>query len=138
MKILILLLTILFLQNGFAKELSMTEKSERSSLSIRMANYADQVPQKMRFAILADLEKFSLLDLTEKNDIELIKNVLQTLLLIDEMDSPRTGVLTVSDSYGHYKKLYIQAALSIETAKNKNLLQNLLQVMDDFYQHGNG
>lgn len=138
MKNFILIFVIFALQTAFAKDLTIAEKAERGSLSIRLANYAKQTPKNLRYTILADLQKFGSLELDEKQDFPLVKNALSTLLLMDKMDLPRSGAQNLADSYGRYKGLYKKAAASIETAENKKLLTELLKMMDDFDQNGNG
>ena len=129
---------LLISQYGFAKDLSLAEKAERGSLSIRLANYAKQTPKNLRYTILSDLQKFGSLDLDEKQDFPLVKNALSTLLLMDKMDLPRSGAQNLADSYGRHKDVYKKAAASIETAQNKKLLNELLKIMYDFDQNGNG
>lgn len=138
MKNLLFLLFILIFQNSFSSELSLPEKADRGSLSIRLANYATHSPEKLIYSILSDLQKFGTLDLSEKKDLPLVRNALSTLILIDKIDDPRSGVLSLSDSYGRHKLLFQKAADSIETPKNKKLLQELLKIMNNFYEHGNG
>ncbi len=138
MKKLFLLLLILTFQNSFSSELTLPEKADRGSLSIRLANYATHSPEKLLYTILSDLQKFGTLDLTEKQDLPLVRNALSTLILIDKIDIPRSGALSLSDSYGRHKPLFQKAATLIETAKNKKLLQELIKIMSDFFEHGNG
>lgn len=138
MKIFILLLAIFTVHMAFAKDLTIAEKADRASLSIRLANYARQTPKNLRYTILSDLHTFGTLELNEKQDFPLVKNALSTLLLMDKMDLPRSGAQNLADSYGRYKALYKKAAASIETAENKKLLNELLKMMDDFNQNGNG
>lgn len=139
MKIILILLALASTQFAFAKvDLSTQEKGERASLSIRFNNYAIKTPTKMKNTILADIEKLGSLDLTENNDLELVKNALLTLILIDKMDVPRIGLSTLADSYGKNKALYKKAASAIQTEKNKNLLSELLETMDSFDENGNG
>ena len=138
MKTFLFLFILMILQFGFAKELTLAEKADRASLSIRLANYARQTPKNLRYTILSDLHTFGNLDLDEKQDFPLVKNALSTLLLMDKMDLPRSGAQNLADSYGRHKAIYKKAAASIETAENKKLLNELLKMMEEFDQNGNG
>ena len=139
MRILLFLVVMNLTHQGFATEkLSNLEIADRASLSIRFSNYALKTPTKIRNTILADMQKLGTLELTEKNDLELVKNALLTLILIDKMDIPRAGLSNLADSYEKNKTLYKKAALLIQTEKNKKLMTELLETMDSFDENGNG
>lgn len=138
MKIELLFVIMTLTQLSFSRDLSVLEKGERASLSIRFSNYALKTPTKLKNNILADIEKLGSLELTEKNDLGLVKNALLTLILIDKMDVPRDGISTLADSYGKNQALYKKAASIIETEKNKKQLAELLKMMNDFDENGNG
>ena len=138
MKIVFLFFVMTLSQLSFAKDLSTLEKGDRASLSIRFSNYAIKTPKNLKNTILDDIEKLGALELTEKNDLELVKNALLTLILIDKTDVPRDGISTLSESYGKNKDLYKKAASLIQTEKNKKQLTELLQMMNDFDENGNG
>lgn len=138
MKTIFFILVLFIVQNSFSKDLSSAEKADRASLSIRLANYARLTPKNLRYTILSDLRKFGSLELDAKQDFPLVKNALMTLLLVDKMDLPRSGAQNLADSYGRYPEIYKKAAVSIETAENKNLLTELFKLMNDFDQNGNG
>ena len=113
------------------------ETFDRAAITLKISHYAEKTPKKLRFEILEDLATFSEMELASA-DAELIQNVLKTLIRIEQFDIPRSGALTVSDSYGRHKDLYRQAAAAIETKKNKELLKELLQIMEKFFENGNG
>ena len=130
--ILVLFFSMLAFHPAFAVDNSM-----RADVAERISHYAETSPKKLRFAILDDLSTFTEMDLTA-SDAELIQNVLKTLIHLEKFDNPRSGVLTVSDSYGRHKELYRKAAAAVETKKNKELLKELMQIMENFYENGNG
>ncbi len=134
MKILYLALFFSFI---YVSHAIAVETIDRAAMTVKISHYAEKTPKKLRFVILDDLATFSELDLSS-TDAELIQNVLKTLIRIEKFDLPRSGALTVSDSYGRHKNLYRQAAAAIETDKNKVVLKELIQIMENFFENGNG
>ena len=91
-----------------------------------------KVPSLETFQALAD-EK-----LTEKNDLERVKKALLDLIVMDEFDPSRTGAAILADSYGKHTELYKKAAQQIETKDNKKTLKEIIKVMKNLNENGNG
>ena len=91
-----------------------------------------KAPSLETFQALAD-EK-----LTERNDLERIKKALLDLIVMDEFDPSRTGAAILADSYGKHTELYKKAAQQIETKKNKKALKEIIEVMKNLNENGNG
>lgn len=137
MKKFILLITLFSISVGLAKS-PQAEIDSHAQLAAQFAFYSKNASEETRLNILDDLDLLTEIQLDQKTDLELIKNALLTLLAIDSIDTPRSAALTLSNSYGHHKELYLKAAAKIQNNKNKDLLKTLVQIMDRFYDHGNG
>lgn len=140
MKKIILILALSLSHFSFSAELTLNEKAERSSLSIRLANYATQpasVTEATLNTILEDIQKLGGLNLTEANDLPLVKNTLLTLLILDDVDNSRTGVAMVAICYHNHTELFKKAASSLKTTKKKQL-NEILQMMKTLSTQGNG
>jgi hypothetical protein len=138
MKITLLISTIIFSIMSYAKPLTQADRAERASLSIRLANYKNQTTTNEKVTVLDDLQKLASLELSEENDLELVKNAFVTLLNLEDADPSRTGVFMLSDSYRKNTALFQKAAGLIRKHKNKNSLPEILQIMKSFSTEGNG
>ncbi|MBC7464605.1 MAG: hypothetical protein H7256_01315 [Bdellovibrio sp.] len=140
MKKLILAFTFAMCSLSFAKELSLKEKADRSSLSIRLANYTAQKAKTLQGTVIDDIQTLSSIDLDEKMDLPLVQNAFLTLIILEDPvdgDPSRTGVQILAKSFSKNKSLYIKAANTLKTTKKKEL-KEILKVMESFSSEGNG
>ncbi len=118
---------------SFSQNLPIKERANRASLSIRLANYTNETAKTLPVTMMSDIDSFSDLALTEKNDLELVKNVIKTLLILDASeadggDPSRTAVITLSNSYQKHKALYNKALKKLETTENKKQFQEFKDI----------
>lgn len=92
---------------------------------------------KFTYATIKAIENFSQRRLTDR-DYESVKNVVQTLALLDEQDPSRTAVMMLSESYGKYQKIYDRAFKTLITPQNKSQLNEIRELMIHFNKDGNG
>lgn len=92
---------------------------------------------RFTYATIQAIETFAQRRLTVR-DFEAVKNVVQTLVLLDQQDPSRTAVMMLSESYGKYKVLYDRAFKAIETPQNRTIILELRELMSHFYEDGNG
>ena len=126
MKIIFSLLFILC-SVGLAQDLTSKEIGNRSSLSIRLYNNTSQSIKTLPVSIRADIKEFSALKLTEKNDLELVKNVIKTLLIIDAPENQggdpyRTTLTSLMDSYEKYASIYDKAMQQLVIEKKMSVI----------------
>lgn len=105
--------------------------------AVAAANPSAAQRPKFTYATIQAIETFSQRRLTER-DFAAVKNVAQTLVLLDEQDPSRTAVMILSESYGKYKRIYDRAFKAIETPQNKIIIEELRELMGHFYEDGNG
>ena len=140
MKKLILALSLLISSVSFGKPLTAKERADRSSLSIRLANYSAQTAKTLQGTVMDDIQTLSSLELDEKMDLPLVQNAFLTLIILEDPvdgDPSRTAVQILATSYGKNKKLYLKAAGSLKTTKKKEL-KEILKVLESFSSQGNG
>ncbi|MBC7420520.1 MAG: hypothetical protein H7328_07295 [Bdellovibrio sp.] len=129
MKIIFILFTFIA-SISFSQNLSGQDRGNRAGLSIRLANFVSPT-------FNTDLESFSTLALTEKNDLELVKNVLKTLIKIettpeaDGGDRSRDSLDVIFDSYKKHAAIYDKAmkALSVKNAKSEKILKEYKEIL---------
>lgn len=135
-----LILTFIFSTVAFSKDLTMKERADRSSLSIRLANYTTQTAKMLQASVMDDIQTLSTLELDPKLDLPLVKNALLTLIVLEDPvdgDPSRTAVQILSQSYSKNEKIYLEARKQIKTAKKKELAE-IMKVLKSFYSEGNG
>lgn len=140
MKNLILFFTLIVCSISFAKDLSVKERADRASLSIRLANYTSQTAKMLGATVIDDIQTLSALELDPKMDFPLVKNALLTLIVLEDPtdgDPSRTAVQILSASYAKNKILYRKAKESIKTNKKKEL-EEIMKVLESFSAQGNG
>ncbi len=104
---------------SFTQNLSGAERGNRAGLSIRLANFVSPT-------FNSDLAAFAELQLTEKDDLELVKNVLKSLIVLENTpeadggDRSRTSLDVIADSYLKNTAIYEKAIKSLSAKNNKN------------------
>lgn len=133
-------LILLFFISVLSIQACATGVSTRSILVDRIAYYSTKNPQTLQGPIADDLNAVAALQLTEK-DLDLIKNVIKTLLILDDMDPSRSNVERLYGSYQKNKALYDKAFSQVyNSLKNRNLkkqLKEIKQILSEPAQ-GNG
>ncbi len=118
----------------FSQDLTGKERGERASLSLRLANYTKETVKTLPVTMTADVESFANLALTEKNDLDLVKNVLKTLLILEAPeanggDPSRELLDVVGPSFTKHKPIFLKAMRLIENQKNKKQLQEFKEIL---------
>ena len=132
--ILNLVLILTFSSFSFSQDLTGKERGERASLSFRLANYTKETAKTLPVTMTTDVESFAVLSLTEKNDSDLVRNVLRKLIILDAPESkggdPSRELLdVVAPSFQKHKEIYLKAMKSIENRKNKKQLQEFKEIL---------
>ncbi len=92
---------------------------------------------KFTYSTIKSIESFSQRRLADR-DLNSVKKVIETLVLLDDQDPSRTAVMMLSESYGRHKRIYDRAFKSLETPQNKSQLQEIRELMIHFSEDGNG
>lgn len=135
MKLLIHFILLFILSSvSFSQSLSGKERGDRASLLIRLANYTQDTARTLPVTLREDIKSFSELSLTEKTDLELVKNVIKVLIILDAPESEggdpsRTSLLKLNRSYLQYSSIYDKAFKQLETAKNKKQLKEFRDIL---------
>ncbi|MBC7742187.1 MAG: hypothetical protein H7061_08315 [Bdellovibrionaceae bacterium] len=121
--------------NVFAKELTEVERGRRASLSIRIANYSEKTVRELPATFKADIEQFAKFKLTEANDLELVKNVVKILLIVDvpEKDGGDPSRMTldwVQPSYVLHPALFNKAFKQLDNPKNHKQLVAFKKILE--------
>jgi hypothetical protein len=119
---------------AYSQTLSGKERGERASLSFRLANYTNETAKTLPVTMSADVESFAKLNLTEKNDLELVKNVLKTLIILEAPedeggDRSRDLLDVMGTTFKKHKDIFLKAMTAIETPKNKKQLQEFREIL---------
>lgn len=131
MKILMTLLIFTVMTSlGFTQNLTLAERGNRAGLSNRLANFVTPTFD-------ADLVEFSQLSLTEKNDLELVKNVLKSLIKLESTpeaeggDRSRQSLDVIFDSYAKNTVIYDKAmkSLSAKNLKFEKILNEYKEIL---------
>lgn len=132
-------------KNASVDKLSLNERGDRASLSIRFKNYSTQKVTEMKKSVQADFEKLATLKLDAKQDAELVQNALKTLLIIDTtevngepFDPARDTAQILTESYLKYKVIY-DAAFD-QLSKNNEYSESIKQLKEMWnnLSQGNG
>lgn len=115
---------------GFTQNLTLAERGNRAGLSNRLANFVTPTFD-------ADLVEFSQLSLTEKNDLELVKNVLKSLIKLESTpeaeggDRSRQSLDVIFDSYAKNTVIYDKAmkSLSAKNLKFEKILNEYKEIL---------
>jgi hypothetical protein len=107
---------------------------EKTSLISRFAHYA-QV--EIEDDVMISVEKVGPLKLEKTSDLELVKNVIRTLIKLDNEDPSRTAVMMLSRSYFMNLEIYKAAFAALQTKDNKIQLNEIESLMRNF-KSGNG
>ena len=129
----ILMITILLFSTfGWAKT------SSKDMLSAQFDSYLKQKTKEIDGDVEKDVKAVAALKLNENADLNLLKNVLLTLVKLDETDPSRTTTMMLAQSYARNKRLYVKAFASIKNSENKTIVEELEKLMNDFSFSGNG
>jgi hypothetical protein len=121
-----------------AYSFSAHAQNVNQALATQFQNYANQSSAEIDGDVMSDVEKLAPLRLN-KNDLDLVKNVILTLVKLDKEDPSRTAVMMLSESYGKNKKLYKEAFAEVaKTGVNKTQLKQIEDILENFNSSGNG
>ncbi len=134
---LFLLTILIFASTSFAAETKVSPTS-KDQLSAQFDSYLKQKSKEIDGDVEKDVLNFAKLKLSEVSDLDLVKNVLLTLVKLDETDPSRTTTMMLASSYSQNKKLFQKAFVSIKTKENKATVEEIEKLMADFSTSGNG
>ena len=100
---------LLISSSSFAIEKNKNPITLNQTLSSLFDVYAKQKSKEIEGDVMKDIDQLASLKLNEKTDLKLIKNVIRTLIKLDETDPSRTAVMVLGPSYGQNTKLYKKA-----------------------------
>lgn len=132
MKIFFLLLmtaSVSFGQKPFG--ISKTELAAKFDTHAKQKTESIDSYAEKYFATLAQVK-------LEGQDLLLIQNAILVLVKLDKEDPSRTSVQILAESYSKNLALYKKAFKTIATSENKNVLQEIEDLMKSFSQAGNG
>ena len=118
--------------------LAATPALNTKIISERFENYANQTSKELEGDVMKDVEAFADLKLNPNSDLKLVKNVLVTLIKLDQEDPSRTAVMILGPSYGKNSKLYKTAFALVKDEKNKPQVEEIENLMETFSKIGNG
>lgn len=89
--------------------------------------------------IMDEIEEFSNKTLNKKTDYPAVKRIVELLLVMDDRDPSRTGVMLLSYSYNQNKQMYDKAIK--EVAKNKSKeqkkqLEEIRTILRNYFEKG--
>lgn len=121
------LFLLLFSVSAFAQS--------KAELSAKFAMYAQQRTESVQGDTEKDFRALAQLKLRD-SDLTLIQNALLTLVKLDKEDPSRTSVQILTISYSKNKSLFQKALKIIRTPENKNILQEIEEILQS--SDGNG
>ncbi len=110
----------------------------KEALSGQFDSYVKQKSNQIEGDVENEVMSVAKLQLNEATDFDLIKNVLLTLVKLEESDPSRTTTMMLAQSYGRNKKLFRKAFAAIKTKENKKSVDEIEKLMGDFAAFGNG
>lgn len=128
MKLIILFISFLVVSTHAA------DISARVALTNRIADYATKNSNTLEGPIARDFDTLAAISLTKK-DLELLKNAIKTLLILDDMDPSRSHVQRLYFSYEKnkalYNKAFIQVRNSLKSLDQKKQLSEIQQMLSN-------
>lgn len=128
-----------------ANKLTIKERADRASLSIRFKNYTSQKALELPKSVEDDFKVLAKLNLDAKQDFELLQNAFKTLIVIDQtvvdnepFDPARDMAQTLIESYQKNKSLYDSVLEKLRNDKNKENIDGLKKLWDNLNTKGNG
>lgn len=90
-------------------------------------------------SVMDEIEEFSNKTLNKKTDYPAVKRIVELLLVMDDRDPSRSGVMLLSYSYNQNKQMYDKAIK--EVAKNKSKeqkkqLEEIKTILKNYFEKG--
>lgn len=93
-------------------------------------------------SIMDEIEAFSNREnLHATRDYPAVKRIVELLLIMDDRDPSRSGVMLLSHSYHQHKKMYDKAIREVSKNKSKEQkkqLQEIRTILRDYFEKGQG
>ncbi|AGH96160.1 hypothetical protein [Pseudobdellovibrio exovorus] len=86
-----------------------------------------------------EIEEFSNKTLNKKTDYPAVKRIVELLLVMDDRDPSRSGVMLLSYSYNQNKQMYDKAINEVSKSKSKEQkkqLQEIKTILKNYFEKG--
>lgn len=122
---------------SIANQPSASSPNLHQVLQQKFEKYATSTLENLPEDTMDSIDKLCLIEMNPQSDIDLAKNILRTVLTLEEAGPDRLDVLLLSQCFQKNESLYTQAASQIQNAKNKKQLVQIFQILKN-YPNGNG